>query len=231
MIPFRSRLAESLYRRTSLPFRVAFKAAAHARTRRPFRQLVDGDQGTGLDKHTQAYFDELWKFGYHRMYDVVRHLDPSIDRGPLKVLSLGPRTEIELYYLWLIFGFTWENITGVDLVSPSEKIELGDMGDRLPFPDNAFDVLVASHCLEKSLDPVRTRDEIKRVSRPGGYVCIAGNRFTAEELRVRQSELPLHFFRHGAYGLIEQYGLEVKDIEYLNASGPSGFEIIFRVAK
>jgi SAM-dependent methyltransferase len=231
MMPLRSRIAGFLYNRTSLPFRLAFRAAAHARTRKPFRQFVTGDQDGFLATHTSEYYVELWKFGYHRMYDLVRHLDPGLDRSRLKVLSIGPRTEIELYYLWLLFGFEWGNIVGVDLVSASAKIELGDMGVRLPFPDNTFDVVVASHCLEKSRDPARTRDEIRRVARPGGYVCAAGNRLTAEEFSQPIVGLPVQFFRNGVYGLMESYGLDVADIDYFNARSPSGYEIIFRVSK
>ena len=230
-MPLRARLAASVYQRTSLPFRIAFKAVAHARTRRPFCRLVTADEDAFLARHTREYYAELWTFGYHRMYDLLRHLDPTLDRSRLKVLSIGPRTEIELYYLWLIFGFSWDNITGVDLVSSSPKIELGDMGVRLPFQDNAFDVVVASHCLEKSRDAERTRGEIRRVTRAGGYVCAAGNRLTEEEQSSRMSDLPVQFFRGGVYGLIELYGLDLTSIDYFNARSPSGYEIIFRVAK
>ena len=230
-LPMRSRVTSFLYKRTSLPFRLAFKAAAQVRTRRPFRQhLTDGNDAF-LGWHTREYYAELWKFGYHRMYSVVRNLDPALDRTRLKVLSIGPRTEIELYYLWLIFGFEWHNIVGVDLVSASSRIEVGDMGDRLPFPDDAFDVVVASHCLEKSRDAARTRDEIRRVTRPGGHVCVSGNRVTEAQLRHRTREVPMQYFRDGVYGFIELYGLTLTDIDYCNAVSPNGYEIIFRVAK
>lgn len=232
MTPWRSRVAGALYRRTSLPFRFAFKAVAHARRRRPFRRLMTGDEDIFLARHTREYYVELWTYGYHRMYDLLCCLDPTLDRSRLKVLSIGPRTEIELYYLWLIFGFAWDNIVGVDIVSPSPKIELGDMGVRLPFPDDAFDIVVASHCLEKSRDAVRTRDEILRVTRPGGRVCAAGNRLTEEEQGRRGPDsLPVQFFRDGVYGFVDFYGLGVTTIDYLNARSPSGYEIIFRVVK
>lgn len=123
-----SPIAGSVYRRTSLPFRIAFKMAAHARSPRPFRRLVEGDEDAFLARHTREYYVELWTYGYHRMYDLLCRLDPTLDRSRLRVLSIGPRTEIELYYLWLIFGFAWGNIAGVDLVSASSKIEFGDMG-------------------------------------------------------------------------------------------------------
>jgi SAM-dependent methyltransferase len=230
-MPLRSRAANFVYKRTSLPFRLAFKAAAHARTRRPFRQFATDDNDAIVARHTREYYTELWKFGYHRMYELVRQLDPALDRRRLEVLSIGPRTEIELYYLWLIFGFAWDNIVGVDLVSPNPKIEVGDMGTRLPFADDSFDVVVASHSLEKSRDLTRTRDEIRRVTRAGGHVCVAGNRVTEEELNRRSSDLPVQFFRNGVYGFIELYGLNVSDIDYINAPSPHGFEIIFRVSK
>jgi len=229
-LPLRSRVASFLYDRSTFPFHLAFKTAAYVRTRRPFRHVVSDQEDAFAAVHIRKYYAARTSYGYQRGHSVVRHLDPALDRKRLKVLSMGPRTEIELYYLWLIFGFSWRNIVGVDLVSPSPKIVAGDFGVRLPFPDDAFDVVVASHCLEKSRDPVRTRDEIRRVTRVGGHVCVAGTRPTGEQLS-RTFDLPVRLFREGVYGFVEVHGLRVADIDYLNARAEGGFEIIFRVAK
>jgi SAM-dependent methyltransferase len=184
-----------------------------------------------LTAHTREYFKELWTYGYPRVFNLLSHFSPTMDPASLRVLSLGPRSEIELYHLWLFFGFSWKNIVGADLVSFSEKIKLADMSVQLPFEDNAFDVIVASHCLEKSRSPERTRDEIMRVAKPNARVLVCGNRLHDGALTYGESSIPRRFFDEGVYGLIGTYGLGLKDIEYMNARSPHGFEIIFRVTK
>lgn len=186
---------------------------------------------TTLAAHTQEYFKELWKYGYHRTFDLLSNFHPVTDPVSLKVLSLGPLTEIELYYLWLFFGFAWRNILGADLVSLSPKIKVADMSVKLPFGNDTFDVIVASHCLEKSRSPERTRDEIIRVAKPNARVLVCGNRLPDGVETYGESSIPRRFFDGGVYGLIDTYKLELRDIEYMNARSPHGFEIIFRVAK
>jgi hypothetical protein len=168
-----------------------------------------------------------WEYGYHRVFDLVSHFHPTKAPHTLKVLSIGPRTEIEFYNLWLFFGFSWGNIVGADLVSTSPKIACADISMKLPFEDNAFDVIVTSHCLEKSGDPQRTRDEIRRVAKPGAKVLVGGDRAVPRT----PAKTPVNFFKGGVYGLIDHYGLRVQDIEYFDARSPHGYEIIFKVAK
>lgn len=45
---------------------------------------------------------------------------------------------------------------------------LEGVGERLPFPDNAFDTLVATHVLCSVRDQARALAEIRRTLRPGG---------------------------------------------------------------
>lgn len=227
----RARLATSVYRRTSLPFRVAFTLLA-ARHRRRKPQCIDGTASNAyLSAHTKEYFVEQWQYAYHRVFSLINHFYPTAPSTSLKVLSIGSRTEIELYYLWLFLGFSWENITGVDLVSYSPKIQVADMSVRLPFDDDTFDVIVASHCLEKSGNPERTRDEIRRVAKPGAKVLVAGNRQPDDGQLVSVAPIPIQIFRGGAYGFMDLYQIGLGQIEYLKVYSPNGFEIIFEVNK
>lgn len=226
---FRTRLANGIYRRTSLPFRTAFKVLAFLRTGKA-SQLHNDASDAYLIAHTQDYFKDVWKFGYHRTYELLSHFDPPKDPARLRLLTLGPRTEIELYYFYAFFGFSWANIVGVDLVTFSKKIELADFSVALPFENNTFDVIVASHCLEKSRNPEKTRDEIVRVAKSGAHVCVAGNRLF-DGATEHAASLPSRFFEDGVYGLIATYGIDLKNIEYMNARSPHGYEIVFRVAK
>ena len=166
-----------------------------------------------------------------RVFDLARHLQPIPDPAACQVLSIGPRTEIELYHLWLLFGFAWKNIIGADLVSTNPKIQLADMSEELPFKDDSFDVIVACHCLEKSRSPERTRDEIRRVAKPGAWVLIGGDRLPAGSPLCQDSPIPCRYFKDGVYGFIDFYKLCLTDIDYMNAYSPHGFEIIFRMTK
>lgn len=232
--PIRARLATALYRRTSLPFRAFFVVLAYLRSDHPPKCLAEKRSDAYLAAHTKEDLRELWKYGYHRVYDLVRNFQPPQDPVALEVLSIGPRTEIELYYLWLLSGFSWDRIVGADIVSNSSKIKLSDMSVRLEFNDNSFDVIVASGCLEKSRNPEKTRDEIRRVAKPGATVLVSGNRLTKEAKIKRersQSLMPVLFFNEGVYGLIQLYQIELSDIQYMNALSPHGFEIIFKIRK
>lgn len=88
----------------------------------------------------------------------------------LKVLSIGPRTEMELMHLVAV-GFEPENVTGVDLISTSPWIDTGDMHD-LPYSDGSFDVVISSWVLGYSKTPQKAVDEMVRVVRGGGIIAV-----------------------------------------------------------
>lgn len=98
-----------------------------------------------------------------RLINPLSALDPVFGAAAqLKVLSIGPRTEMELLHLVAI-GFKPENIKAVDLVSSSPWIDLADM-HHLPYPDKAFHVVISSWVLNYSKDPQRAIDEMIRVT-------------------------------------------------------------------
>ena len=231
----RARIARRLYQRAKWPFRATFRLLERVRCRGTPRRLTTDDSNGHLAANAEKSLRERSGYGYDRAFDLVSQLRPSGPPGSLQVLSIGPRSEIELYYLWLFFGFSWKHLVGVDLVSASPKIRIADIGGTLPFPDNHFDVVLAAHCLEKSLDPERTKQEIRRVAKPGAYVMVAGSVPLNGALTPVASPVPVHMFPRGVYGLIRLYGLRLQDIEYMNARIPHGraeqFHIIFRVIK
>lgn len=87
-----------------------------------------------------------------------------------KILTIGPRTEGELYNL-AAHGFDLRNIEGVDLISYSKRIKLADM-HNLPYRDNSWDAVVAGWVIAYSDNKQRAADEMIRVCRPGGIVAI-----------------------------------------------------------
>lgn len=103
-----------------------------------------------------------------RPLTVVQRIRPRI--RDVKVLSIGPRAEGELLNL-LAHGFRWRNITGFDLFSYSPKIDLGNMHD-MPYPDDSFDVVIASRVLGYSESPSKAAAEMVRVTNSGGVIAV-----------------------------------------------------------
>lgn len=102
----------------------------------------------------------------------------------MSVLSIGPRTEMELLSL-LGQGFRPENIRGLDLMSYSSWIETGNAHD-MPYPDSSFDVIVLGWVLVYSSDPEKICQEILRVAKDGAVIAI-GSTYWPEEKRLRES--------------------------------------------
>ena len=57
-----------------------------------------------------------------------------------KVLSVGPRNEGELFQIRSM-GFKWQNIYGIDLLSYSNLVTLGDIHNS-KYMDNFFNVIL-----------------------------------------------------------------------------------------
>ncbi len=86
------------------------------------------------------------------------------------VLCVGPRAEGELYNL-AAHGFDLGRIRGVDLISYSPMIDLGDM-HALPYGDSAWDVVVCGWVLNYSNDKTRAASELVRVCKAGGVIAV-----------------------------------------------------------
>jgi SAM-dependent methyltransferase len=87
-----------------------------------------------------------------------------------RILVVGPRNENDLYTLSGL-GFRFRNLVGLDLISYSPYVKLGDM-HAIPFADGAFDAVVCGWTLSYSTEPQRAADELMRVTKPGGVIAI-----------------------------------------------------------
>ncbi|MDM7948214.1 methyltransferase domain-containing protein [Hydrogenophaga sp.] len=87
-----------------------------------------------------------------------------------QILVIGPRNENDLFALKGL-GFKLKNIVGLDLISYSKHIKLGDM-HQIPFPNESFDAIICGWTLSYSTDPFLAASEMIRVTRPGGIVGI-----------------------------------------------------------
>lgn len=90
----------------------------------------------------------------------------------MHVLSIGARTEAELFSM-VNAGFALNHIECIDLFSYSPHIKIGDI-HQLAYPDSRFDVVVCGWVLEFCNDVAKACSEIRRVTKPGGIICIGG---------------------------------------------------------
>lgn len=117
--------------------------------------------------------------------DKVRRMSST-----LKVLSIGPRSEGEIYNL-AAYGFSLKNIKGLDLFSYSSYIDVGDM-HSLPYQNDSFDIVIFGWVLGYSDNKKVCADEIKRVCKSGGVIAVGNGYYelTDEEV-IRQGGLKI----------------------------------------
>jgi SAM-dependent methyltransferase len=96
-----------------------------------------------------------------------------------RVLVIGPRNEHDLFTL-VAHGFRKERVRGLDLISYSPLIDLGDM-HATPYPDDAWDAIVAGWTLSYSSAPAKFAREMVRIARPGGVIAIGVEYSTMSE--------------------------------------------------
>jgi hypothetical protein len=78
-----------------------------------------------------------------RMNILIRPLSVLQLLGPQsKVLVIGPRTESDILSL-IGHGFSKENVRGLDLISYSPLVDLGDM-HAMPYKDNEWDAVLSA---------------------------------------------------------------------------------------
>ena len=197
----------------------------------------------GVDSHNLHYSENL--LNLKKKYGQFNGEKTKIISAPLvsidyldfsnaKVLSVGPRNEGELYYLRSL-GFKWSNISSIDLLSYSSKIELGDI-HKSNYADSSFDVIICGWVLSYSNNFKRILEEMYRISRNKTIISI-GYTFTPEKLdkvrifKSRENVLDTN------KQIIDFYGNKIKTIyfNYDAYSDNKNFErksiLIFRLKK
>jgi hypothetical protein len=100
-----------------------------------------------------------------RPLSVIETLRPDSD-----LLIIGPRNKHDLFTAQG-YGFAPERIRGLDLISYSPRIDLGDM-HAAPYPDDSFDAIVIGWTLSYSRSPAKFADEMIRLIRDMGIIAI-----------------------------------------------------------
>lgn len=94
---------------------------------------------------------------------------PVRDLADDKVLIVGPRNVQEFLIAWM-HGFSWSNISAIDLYSTHPKIQVMDM-HKFEFPDASFDVVTMVNTLGYAQDIPAVLAGVYRILKPGGRFC------------------------------------------------------------
>ena len=125
---------------------------------------------------SRGFFDDLDHYHFEKLHHLLRLVDFDGYRGRT-VLDVGCGAAVDLAR----FAKGGALATGVD-ISPSAialaranfeqqglaaRFEVAD-GERLPFPDNVFDLVYAHGVVQYTADSRRLVEECRRVLKPGG---------------------------------------------------------------
>jgi len=125
---------------------------------------------------SRGFFDDLDRYHFEKLHHLVRLVDFDGYRGR-SVLDVGCGAGVDLAR----FAKGGAEVTGVDVSSSAidlarknfeqqalrGRFEVAD-GERLPFPDDTFDLVFAHGVVQYTASPRRLVDECRRVLKPGG---------------------------------------------------------------
>lgn len=114
----------------------------------------------------------LNSFGTGRASLLIKPLSviESLDKDTARVLVIGPRNEHDLLIL-AGNGFRFGNLRGLDLMSYSPRIDVGDM-HAMEYADDTWDAIICGWTLSYSRYPKKMAKELIRVTKSGGIVAI-----------------------------------------------------------
>ncbi len=125
---------------------------------------------------SRGFFDDLDEYHFEKLHHLPRLIDFAGYRGKA-VLEVGCGAAVDLAR----FAKGGAIATGIDLASSAIELAksnfaqqglAGDFrianGERMPFPDNTFDLVYAHGVVQYTADPPRLVEECRRVLKPGG---------------------------------------------------------------
>jgi SAM-dependent methyltransferase len=127
-----------------------------------------GDVGVNAVHHNVLGLKNIKGLGVRRSNLLLYPLSAIHVSKSSPVLSIGPRSEGEILNFK---GLGYRNVRGLDLISYSPWIDLGDM-HVMPYADNQFGIVVMGWVLAYSDNRVKAAREAIRVTRPGGVIAI-----------------------------------------------------------
>ncbi|MEA2104350.1 MAG: class I SAM-dependent methyltransferase, partial [Candidatus Cloacimonadota bacterium] len=113
---------------------------------------------------------------YEQLYTILKNYIPSTD---IKILDIGCATGGFLHYLE---SKGYIHLCGIDITDDyvnlaskfkSDEIEFKKgFADNIPYNNNYFDIIVIDQVFEHCIDLHKTFEEIQRVIKPSGILCV-----------------------------------------------------------
>ncbi len=135
------------------------------------RRVKTLESKDAIDHTVSHNLNALGLFGLTRMNKLIKPISvmESISKDS-QMLVIGPRNEEDILNL-IGNGFNKKKIIGLDLISYSPYIEVGDMHNTR-FADSYFDVIICGWTLSYSNTPQKFADELTRIVKNGGAIAI-----------------------------------------------------------
>jgi SAM-dependent methyltransferase len=161
----------------------------YARFRNRIKTLESKD---AIDHTVKHNLKSIGVFGLTRMDMLIKPIAvmENVSKDA-RILVIGPRNEDDILNL-IGNGFKASNIIGLDLISYSPFIEVGDMHSTR-FTDSYFDVIICGWTLSYSNEPQKFAQEALRITKNNGIIAIG------VEYSVLTNEQSINF--HGGYHL------------------------------
>ncbi len=134
-----------------------------------------GDSGEGVNPDRRVIYGEpsyVWRAGQERRFAMVQRWVPLVGRCVLDVgCGLGMYTAAFLRGTPHVFGVEIERERALEARERAAGVAQS-CGERLPFPDGAFDVVFSHEVLEHIADDRACVTEMVRVTRSGGRIVV-----------------------------------------------------------
>lgn len=188
-----------------------------------------------IDHTIKHNLKSLSTFGGVRMEKLIKPISvlENISKDS-KMLVIGPRNEDDILNL-IGHGFNSKNIVGLDLISYSPFIEVGDM-HATRFSDSFFDVIICGWTLSYSNQPGKFAKELLRITKDKGVIAIGVEYSTlTEEQAVKvhggYDLRPEKFDRINSTGqILDLFAGHVKDV-FFNHDAPNKISHTEKLAK
>lgn len=138
---------------------------------RIIKNLQTFESKDAINKTVDHNLKGLSKFGLTRMNKIIKPLSvlENLNENS-KILVIGPRNEEDILNL-IGNGFSKKNIIGLDLISYSPFIQIGDM-HQTNFESDSFDAIVCGWTLSYSNQPSKFANEMVRIIKNKGVIAI-----------------------------------------------------------
>lgn len=164
-------------------------------------KTMDSEQS--VKETLQHNLKSLKDFSNNRIELLIRPLSViETARQARSILLIGPRNENDLLIASAFFDLPLDCVRGLDLISYSKQIDLGDM-HQMPYGENEFDVVICGWTLSYSNDPQQLAAEMTRVCKPQGLIAVG----------VEYSELD-----EEGYQQLLGYSLQIPGVERINSA-------------